>query len=133
MQIEPGTNLYTVSHCSTLTYAHTDAYRHKHTHSYKSLSLSLSLYIYIYIYLSMKKDMRKPFPLHLYQFPLSKEFFFLMKPNTFVYKPSPSSCYTCIFSIILSISSIAYKANKTQKTVSVGKSFWNKKNEISRI
>ena len=42
-------------------------------------------------------------------FPLSQQKNFLMKLDTSDFEPSPSSCYTCILSIILSISLFAYK------------------------
>ena len=66
-----------------------------------------------------KKICRNSFPLHfLYFFPISSLKLFplskqnkkksLTKPDTFDFKPSPSSCYTCI-----------RKNRKTQKTVRV--------------
>ena len=62
-----------------------------------------------------KKDMPKSLPRHpfpylipvssLKLFPLSYDQKSLMKSDTFDSKPSPSSCYTFILSVILSCSS----------------------------
>ena len=52
-----------------------------------------------------------------------------MKPDIFDSKPSPSSCYTFIHSVILSYSSFAYIQRKHRKRFSLRK-FLKIKNEI---
>ena len=91
-----------------------------------------NLFLSFSIYWQMRKMMPKPlfpppfpyfFPIgSLELFPLSHHQKSFMKPKTFVSKPSPSSCYTSILSIILS-SSLFSKNRKTKKTVSVSKSY----------
>ena len=95
------------------------------------------IHIYIYIYMDMKQDMPTLLLLFPYFFPINSLKLFLlsydqeslMKPDTFEAKPSPSSCYIFILSVILSCSSFAY-IEKNSENGLAWKSSWNKERNI---